>query len=144
MFEYDCGDCCRRTDGRQPQPSIRVFTHRVVDSADNFWHLEYKLGNLRRHDVPIVTISNSDKDVSALDAGPTQDVLIDPRANDCLASKVRGKAIERCAIRINDRDIIASVVEQGGNSRADTAALAALVPMAIPMMPNVLFTMAPM
>src|ERR1700694_4621254 len=51
------------TECLQPEFAIGLLTDGVVDSTDNLFHAKYFFGNLTRHDVAVITISDGNKDI---------------------------------------------------------------------------------
>src|SRR5260370_4472510 len=91
----------------------------VVDASYDVGDLENVLGDLRRHDVPVVAFGHGDKPVRMLDPSPSQDVGVGAVADDLVAFEVPGEhparrgAGERVRIAVDDYDLMARATHFG-------------------------------
>ena len=63
---------------------------RAVGAGD----VEDRLGQLRRHDVRVVSVGDGDEHVGVLDAGRAQDILVNAGADDGDASEILWQSAE--------------------------------------------------
>src|SRR5688500_17219840 len=122
MVENDGRDGRRRANGRQPQPAVGVLAYGVVNTTDDLGYVEDQPRHLRRHDVPIVAIRHGDEGVGVLDARFAQNVLIDAGADDRLPAEPGGKAAESTAVGVDDRHLIAGMIEEARHTGPDPPA----------------------
>lgn len=109
----------RRANRRQPESTIGVLPHRIIDADDHLRDVEDLPGNLRRHDIAVIPIGDGNERMGLLDPGRSQDVLINPGADDGIAPKFGSKAPERVGDGIDHRDLVTVVIEDRCNPGAD-------------------------
>ena len=74
MIEHNRGDGCRWTYGGQAQPPVRVFSHRIVDPANDLWNIKNQLRDLGGHDVSVVAIRDRDKHICIFNSSATKKI----------------------------------------------------------------------
>ena len=81
--------------------------------------LEQLLGQLRGEDVAVVAFGQGEEVVGTVCAQPPQDVLLRSVGAHCLPRKVRLELVERLAVDIDDRDVVALPGQPLGQAGAD-------------------------
>ena len=71
----------RRIDRAQPHVAVHLFAQRIEDTARDDLHTEDVLGDLRRHDVAVVTAGGADECVRLIETNAPQHVDIDAVAD---------------------------------------------------------------
>src|SRR4029077_15476075 len=84
-------------DAIKPQFGVGLLSLGIVDAADDTWHMERVLGDLRRQNVAIVTVRDGDEAIHLRDSGATQHNLIGPIADHVRSGKVTSQAYKRGA-----------------------------------------------
>ena len=121
VVEDDRGNRRRGTDRRQAKPTVSVFTHWIVNAADDLRHIEDQPGYLSGHDVSIVAIGDRDERIRRFDPCLTQDIFVDPGPDDRFASETRRKPAKGPAISIDHGHSVSGVIEQPRDPGAHSA-----------------------
>jgi len=91
----------------------------VIDATDHFVNSEGVLGNLRSHDIAIVTVGHGSESVSFFYSSADEHIFIGAVAHDSATLKVRAKAIKRLTVEVYHSDIMPIFVHDVGQCRAD-------------------------
>jgi hypothetical protein len=73
-------------------------------------------GNLRRHDVAVISLSYSNKYLGAFDASAFENVLIDSVSNNSPTFILLAKPSKSFALQIDDSDMVTIPMHQAGKS----------------------------
>jgi hypothetical protein len=111
-----------RGDGRDTKSFVNCSASLIVNASDNSIDMEELAGGAGDEDVGIVTIGNSGKGVSSLDASSTKACAIETDTNDGVPAEVFGQTSERRCLSVDHRNGVTLFNQCGGESGTDSAA----------------------
>jgi hypothetical protein len=106
----------------EPQFTVNLGAHGIFDARDDPLHAKNVSCYLACHNIAVITTSSSDEDISMLDIGCSQCILVDGVASDRFASKRGWEADKGLGILINDRHHVACFTEHASKARANSTA----------------------
>jgi len=109
-------------DGGDAKSFIDRGAALIVNTSDNAVDMEELASSAGDEDVGIVTIGNSGKCISSLDASSTKTCAIETDTNDGVSAEVFGQTTERRCLSVDHRNGVTLFNQCGGESRTDSAA----------------------
>jgi hypothetical protein len=116
------GHQVRPTDRGDPQLGIGQRPQWVIDLGDDLLDPEGLGRQLGGHDVPVVALGHRQEQVGILGAGTSEGVLVGSVTADRVALERAREAVEGSRGDVEDRDLMAAVVEHHGEHRAHPTA----------------------
>src|SRR5258708_7204916 len=88
-----CSYYCR-SYGINTYFAIRLLANGVVNTAHDLFYIKNFFGDLTRHNVAVIAISDSYKCICIFNAGANQDVFVNAIAHIGFTTKIRTQALE--------------------------------------------------